>query len=261
MPIYAQPNNKRGCPMKQTVQQKGFAHLGLIIILIISLAAIAFGGWYVWNKNKGENKQADGLTQNSNQNQQTQQNQPNNASKEPVSSIPEGWKLYKNEQAGFSFYYPPEWGEVEKNDSGSFGFSKLSGSMSFQANRRDKKHTEGGFGVQVHNVIDVLATGDSAIVTFLTGVEPPLRKETYGPDKVIKKLSESRACVLEDVSVYEIYGDPDSANSYVFFGYCGLINDSYGAFALDSPGMDIAKSETQKLKEDITKLLQTFETF
>lgn len=56
-------------PNKQNQRQKGFAHIGLILIAIAIIAAVAFGGWWVWDKNR-DNKQAS----NSNNTSQTNQN-------------------------------------------------------------------------------------------------------------------------------------------------------------------------------------------
>lgn len=51
--------------------QKGFAHVGVVIAVIAVVAALAVGGWYVWDKNKEEKKTSDSTSQN-NQEEQKQ---------------------------------------------------------------------------------------------------------------------------------------------------------------------------------------------
>lgn len=230
-------------------KQTGFAHPGIIIAILLVVAALAFGGWYVWNKNNEDKKTDDSTAQNSNE----------EAQKEKKQEVPEGWKLYSNSLASFSFYYPPEWGEVKDTGFGSLKFSSLDGLL-FQMNRRDKEHTQGHFGVQKDNVIDVSSSGDEAIATFVTGIDPPHTKQIFTKDKILNKLSDSKACVLDDISVYEAYmNDPELINSHMFFGYCGLINPTYGAVAFSSDSLDITKASTRQLKEELTILLKTFD--
>lgn len=55
--------------MKQNRQEKGLAHLGLIIVAVIVVAAVAFGGWYVWQKNKDDKKDSNSSNTNQTNNQ------------------------------------------------------------------------------------------------------------------------------------------------------------------------------------------------
>lgn len=55
--------------MYKTKSSRGFAHLGLVIGIVIVVAAIAFGGWFVWDTNKDNNKQQNSSQSNNSQNQ------------------------------------------------------------------------------------------------------------------------------------------------------------------------------------------------
>lgn len=238
--------------MKQSNQQnrkeKGFAHVALIAVAVIILALAAFGGWWVWEKNKEGRKTNDAAAQNTDQ------------ENEEKVKAPEGWKLYQNNEAGFSFYYPPEWGDVKDKGSESFEFSSLK-ELIFQANRRDKDHTQGHFGtLQLNNAIDVFLRNQTAFVSFLTGGTPSTREEEFKGDEIMAILDNAHACVLDDASVYESYmNDPELINSYVYFGYCGLNDTTYGAVSFVSNSVDVTKDTTQQFKDKFKKLLQTFE--
>lgn len=60
--------------MKQR-NEKGIAHLGVIIAAIVVVAAVAFGGWYVWQKNR-DDKNGNG----SNNSQNNQNEEPSDPS-------------------------------------------------------------------------------------------------------------------------------------------------------------------------------------
>lgn len=242
--------------MSQKTPSQGFVHLGLIIVTVLVVVAAGFAGWYVWYRNQDE-KQSNS-TDNTSQPNGSQQ--PEEEQREGSTVVaPEGWRQYKNDTAGFSFYYPPEWGDV-KSGGTKYQFSKLSGA-SFQANRRDKQHDPVEFGIRDNNIIDVSVNRDSAVVTYLSGTEPPTKEKVIPSSDVVRRLPNSLACVAEVVNPNEFGGDPDAANTRVYLGYCGLVNPVYGAFTFNSNGRDTTKPESQKLKEDIVKLLQTFETF
>lgn len=90
--------------MRQQIREKGLAHLGLIIAVVVVVAAVAFGGWYVWDKNKND-KNSDG------KNNSSQNNGSDNESGEE-SKIPKGYIVYENKEFGFSFAYPEEVGAL-----------------------------------------------------------------------------------------------------------------------------------------------------
>ncbi|HZM63594.1 MAG TPA: hypothetical protein VFB59_00505, partial [Candidatus Saccharimonadales bacterium] len=229
-------------------KESGIAHILLVLLIVLVTGAIIGGAWYVWQQSNDKSS-SDSTTQ-------------NEMKEDPKVIIPDGWEFYKNDDAGFSFYYPPQWGHVQNTQSGSLQFSLLK-ELRFQANRRDKNHTQGHFGViQLNNVIDVSTENSSANVVFLTGNNPTTRKEVFAQNKIIKSLPNSHACVLDEVSVYESYiNDSELINSYTYFSYCGLVSSTYGAVSFTSGSLDITDSKTQKFKEEMTKLLQTFETF
>ncbi len=242
--------------MKQVQQNKaeeGIAHIGLIILVVAVLAAITFSAWWVWNKNKISGQKTN-LSNNGQQNGAEQEEQT-----EDDIAIPAGWKQYKNSGAGFSFYYPPGWGEVKSQDN-QYIFSGFPG-VSFQVNRRDKQHDPVELGVKDDNVIDVRSVGSSAKVIFVTGIDPPTEEEIFDSGNVVKQLAESRACVIDDVYPYELEPDPDAINRHIYLGLCGLLNSTYGAFTFNSNGLDVTKPETKKIKEELVQSLQTFVAF
>jgi hypothetical protein len=83
---------------------KGFTAVEALIIILV-VAALAFGGWYVWNKNNEDST--------SNSSSQTTKTED-----QSMMNIPEGWKQYKNEDYGFSFYYPEKVGPLMEGDTG-----------------------------------------------------------------------------------------------------------------------------------------------
>lgn len=87
--------------MKQKRQEQGIAHPGMIIAILLFIAAIAFGGWWVWQKNKDEN-----LKEIPNSSTQGNQNQ------EEVLKLPDGFQFYENNEFGFSFAYPKQLGPL-----------------------------------------------------------------------------------------------------------------------------------------------------
>ncbi|MGH7158082.1 MAG: hypothetical protein ACREGD_03355 [Candidatus Saccharimonadales bacterium] len=235
---------------QKALKEAGIVHILAVVLTVLAVAAIAFGGWWVWeNKDTSDNphEKSNGV-------------EKTNEKQEGQYVIPEGWQLYKNETAGFSFYYPSEWGSVQGTDSLRFSSNQV---LRFQANQRNKAHTQGHFGeLQFNNAIDASIEDGSARVSFLDSVGQPKNQYAFNKYEVIKLLSNSKVCVLDEVSVYEAYmDDSEIINHYVYFGYCGLLNPSFGAVAFMTDSLDITQPQTNKQKEDIVKLLQTFDTF
>ena len=92
--------------------ENGFAHLGLILIVVLVIGAVGFTGWKVYYKNRNETAT------------QTQKsNTPNPAEKQNVAitkeeqKIPDGFVPYENKELGFKFAYPKEWGDVSLTDN------------------------------------------------------------------------------------------------------------------------------------------------
>lgn len=79
--------------------QKGFSAVEAIIILIV-VALLALGGWYVWKKN---NKDTD-----TNKNTASQQKETPKEDEKPVDPT-EGWTSYANEKGKYSLKHPASW--------------------------------------------------------------------------------------------------------------------------------------------------------
>lgn len=96
--------------MSKTKRSQGIAHLGLILGIVVVIAAVTFGGWYVWQKNKDDKKSSDSTNS-------SQSNQSGDSEQE--SGIPEGYLLYESQEYGFSFAYPEQVGSLTISGSGN----------------------------------------------------------------------------------------------------------------------------------------------
>jgi hypothetical protein len=100
--------------MKTPKNQQGFSVLVLIVSLVV-IAGLIFGGYYVWGKNKDEDDSKKNTTsQNSSKNDEEG---PKDEEPDPY----EGWESYENATYGISFRYPADWkvedGPVNSTDS------------------------------------------------------------------------------------------------------------------------------------------------
>jgi hypothetical protein len=86
--------------------QNGFS-LPHILLFLVIVAILGFAGWRVYDAQKNANNS---LSNASNANEVVKQEKKEDTYK-PV--IPEGWKTYSNNEYGFSFAYPQEWGNLE----------------------------------------------------------------------------------------------------------------------------------------------------
>lgn len=87
------------------INQKGIAHLGLIVVVVALLIAGA-AGFFVYQNNKDE-KNSISSADNSSQQTEGLDNQ----------KIPEGSRLYKDEVAKFTVFYPETWVVKTSNSS------------------------------------------------------------------------------------------------------------------------------------------------
>lgn len=93
--------------MKLYKSQSGIAHL-TIIGLILILSIVGFTGWRVWQvrqDNKKSANQSDGVSQ-------SMSNSKPKEKTEDKNKLPDGFVEYTNQEYGFKFAYPKEWGEV-----------------------------------------------------------------------------------------------------------------------------------------------------
>jgi hypothetical protein len=87
-----------------TKNQKGFSAVEGIWILVI-LSLVVFTGWFVW---QSKNKVNEPARENSN----SAVNTDPQKDKDTAQQVPSNWKTYENNEVGFSFRYPPDWGDV-----------------------------------------------------------------------------------------------------------------------------------------------------
>lgn len=88
--------------MQYAIRERGFAHLGIILAIVI-VAAVAFGGWYVWDKNKDDGKPNDSKNSSQTNNQNGETSDPS-----------EGGKYLVIEEWGVRFELPEDLrGDVE----------------------------------------------------------------------------------------------------------------------------------------------------
>lgn len=122
--------------MKQSTRQQGFAHIAIILAIVAVLAAVGFGGWYVWEKNKKEEPKQSASSQ-----MESQQKEKGQKAK-----TPEGYILYENPKYDFSFAYPEKMGTLT-------AAAPANQSILFYANSKDEKdafapHTQSPLSVE-----------------------------------------------------------------------------------------------------------------
>lgn len=81
--------------------QKGFGHVGIIVIVIV-LGLVGLSGWFVWNNNKTDDASNTGATKNDS-------SETNDDSQTETYDVPAGYELYKNTELGFKLTYPETW--------------------------------------------------------------------------------------------------------------------------------------------------------
>jgi hypothetical protein len=91
-----------------TTNEKGFSAVEAIIILVI-IAALGFGGWYVWHSKQDKSKDASTSTAKTSDSDQAKKD----------FELPAGWTLYENKELGFNFAYPEVWGAIKTADPSS----------------------------------------------------------------------------------------------------------------------------------------------
>lgn len=96
--------------------QRGFSTIEALLIIVV-LGLIGFAGWFMWQKNN-DNKTSDKQTKSS------QKESPKETKK--TFTVPEGYMTYTNEEFGFSFAYPQEWGKLSPPSDSNFGYSLMS---------------------------------------------------------------------------------------------------------------------------------------
>lgn len=75
-----------------------------VVLIIVTLAAIGLAGWTWYQANQTEEAANNG--------EETEE-----AEEDEESNTQEGWTEYRNEELGFTFAYPEEWGEVQVQET------------------------------------------------------------------------------------------------------------------------------------------------
>jgi hypothetical protein len=91
--------------------QKGFAHLGIVLLALFVILAVSFAGWKVYDSSKSKTTDTQAS---SSPNKVTRQK----AKESPVQEkpkIPEGYVTYENKDIGFKFAYPKDWGTIVRS--------------------------------------------------------------------------------------------------------------------------------------------------
>lgn len=83
--------------------QSGFTLVEILLIVLV-LAVLGFGGYYVWSQ-QSDNEQ-ESASQSTDSEDVTS---PENGTTE---ALPAGFTLYENEELGFEFIHPESWGDV-----------------------------------------------------------------------------------------------------------------------------------------------------
>lgn len=114
--------------MSVRVRSLGFSGVEAVIVMLL-VAVVGFGGWYVWHKNQ---KTSSPDKTSSNSSAQTEQTQSGTSTRNETATPPveegdqyAGWKTYASELGSFSFKYPSNW-VVTDTTAGSNEYLRLS---------------------------------------------------------------------------------------------------------------------------------------
>lgn len=78
--------------------------------MVLIIAEVAFGCWYVWQRNRNVGVNSDNRQASQSQETDTQEQMQ----EEVTYTYPEDkWYEYKNENLGFTFKYPKDWSEID----------------------------------------------------------------------------------------------------------------------------------------------------
>lgn len=200
---------------------KGFSAVESILLLVI-LGLIGFVGWYVWKSGQSTNKSLD----NSQQNLNNLAKQSNTATQS--TEIPEGWKEYKNEEFGFAFSYPADWGEIEVNT-----YSPSKGAIYRISVTPNYKSISGSF------ILKDWEQGNGPTSDIHLGFkEYPACKDSFFHDKVVysHKLYENESVCVRSLAIKENEPSANGATQYsvILIQWKQVKDDRYAGIGFDS---------------------------
>lgn len=96
--------------MTKKSSSQGIAHLGLILGILVVIAAVAFGGWYVWDKNKDDKGSNSSKNSSQTNNSQSQNEEPSDPSEGGKYLVIEEWdvRFELPEELRGTIYYVPD---------------------------------------------------------------------------------------------------------------------------------------------------------
>lgn len=123
--------------------ERGFGALAILLVVIL-IGVIGFAGWYIYQNEQGD------TTENTAANEAADRT-------EEGRTIPDGWTDYNNNELGFAFAYPEDWGEITIDETtGESGESYIASftdnaTVSFSGATLDYRAARGGGVFTGHN--------------------------------------------------------------------------------------------------------------
>lgn len=131
--------------------QKGFGHIGIVLVIIVVVAIVGLSGWFVWNKNKASQNQNKGSA--SSQNASAKDDKKDD--RKPY-ELPDGYSQYINQDVKFSFAYPQQYGDITQAGNGT---------ESVQSSQSAEPDTEYGPGINGKFTMYIHQKSDAAVVS------------------------------------------------------------------------------------------------
>lgn len=152
--------------MKISQNQKGFGVVEVIVIIVV-LALIVVGGWYVWQ------------AQNRPTGQQPSANTPSATNNNTAVDPYEGWKLYCDEVRKACFKYPADWTLDTQDVDGAVSVSVLNPAKTIVATYNSEDTRDGA--TMPYYVADIEATADNDY-KVLGGFVAPATSAIFTPE-------------------------------------------------------------------------------
>jgi hypothetical protein len=177
--------------------QTGFSHI-ILPLLIVVLGAAGFTGWKVYEASKNP-KSAQTST--------VATTPPPPTPAQPSETIPEGFIEYRNEELGFKFAYPEEWG-VLSEDSGQY------------ENILHRTKTPQYVGQNLQGVVDVTAYDKENFTISSRKYGPtikPIKKDSFFSWEVIESNPADETTKLGDKYEVKVAREIDETKVFNLF--------------------------------------------